>query len=78
MDTSYYKFGSSEPGSYSYYDHGHGYEVNGHGQGSYENRRPMVSSPMTTHQQTAAASRGWGGSRNANSHNNASECKFRS
>ncbi|XP_031401255.1 E3 ubiquitin-protein ligase BIG BROTHER-like isoform X2 [Punica granatum] len=77
MNTSYYKFGSSEPGSYSYYDQGHAYEVNAHGQEYYENRRPLVSSPMTPHQQTAAANSEWGGSTNANSHENAAECPRR-
>ncbi|KAK4741989.1 hypothetical protein SAY87_025577 [Trapa incisa] len=77
LDTSYYKFGPSELGSFSYYDHGHAYEVNDYGQGYCENRRPMVSSNMTTHQQTAAALRERSGSRNPNSHNNASECPRR-
>lgn len=77
MNTSYYKFGPSEPGSYSYYDHGHAYEVNGHGQGYYyENRRPLASSPMTIHQQTAAACSEWGGTTSATSHDNSIECKL--
>lgn len=75
MHTSYYKFSSSEPGNYSYYDQSHAYEVNGHGQGYYENRRPLVSSPVMTHQQPSATSVEWGGGTNVNSPDTIAECK---
>ncbi|KAK4745589.1 hypothetical protein SAY87_011901 [Trapa incisa] len=77
MHTSYYKFGSSEPGNYSYYDNAHAYEVNGHGQGYYESRRPLVSSPIITDPQPSAVSVEWGGSTNAFLPDNIAECPRR-
>lgn len=73
MSTSYYKFGLSDPGSTSYYDVVHAYEVNEHDP-SDEYRRPLENSPTMTNDQTAAANSEWAG-HNVSSLDNPVECK---
>lgn len=76
VNTNYYKVGSSEYGSnYSYYDYGHSYEVDGHGQAYHETRRPMVS-PSMTNEQTTAVGSGWEGNANSGSRDRSAACKF--
>ncbi|KAF8009190.1 hypothetical protein BT93_J0239 [Corymbia citriodora subsp. variegata] len=77
VNTNYYKMGSSEYGSnYSYYDYGHSYEVDGHGQAYHEIRRPMVS-PSMTNEQTTAVSSGWEGNANGGSRDRSAACPRR-
>lgn len=75
MNTSFYKFGLSEPGSTSYYDFGHVYEVHDHDLRSEEYRRPMENSPTMTNNQTAAPNSEWEGN-NSNTVDIPVECKY--
>lgn len=75
MNTSFYKFGLSEPGSTSYYDVVNAYEVNDHDPISDEYRRPLENSPTMTDDQTAAANSEWAGN-NTNNLDNPVECKW--
>ncbi|CAK9188214.1 unnamed protein product [Ilex paraguariensis] len=74
MNTSLYKFGLSEPGSFSYYDYGHAYVVNDHARGVDEYSRE--STPILVDQQTAALHAQCEGNSSATSHANPVECKF--
>ena len=75
MNTSFYKFGLSEPGSTSYYDVVNAYEVNDHDPRSDEYRRPLENSPTMTNDQTAAPNSEWAGN-NTNNLDNPVECKW--
>ncbi|KAK9273423.1 hypothetical protein L1049_018233 [Liquidambar formosana] len=64
MNTSLYKFGISEPGSTSYYDYFHAYEVSNHAPRIDEYRRPPENSSTMTDEQTPAVNTQWEGNAN--------------
>ncbi|KAF7805396.1 E3 ubiquitin-protein ligase BIG BROTHER-like [Senna tora] len=74
--TSFYKFGPSEPESTSYYQYGHGYEVNHHEPQMDEHIRPSENS-STFNEQTAAVSTEWGEGVNTTTRDNSVECPRR-
>lgn len=61
MTTSFYKFGASDPGGISYYDHAYAYGVNDHEPRIEEYRRPLAfeNSSTMTNVQTAAVNADW-------------------
>ncbi|GLT82195.1 hypothetical protein SLE2022_400890 [Rubroshorea leprosula] len=61
MTTNYYKFGLSDLGSFSYYDHGHLYELNDCEPRVEEYRRPS----MVSNEHNAAMNVPWEGNANA-------------
>ncbi|XP_022754060.1 E3 ubiquitin ligase BIG BROTHER-like isoform X2 [Durio zibethinus] len=67
MTTSFYKFGLSDSGNTSYYDHGHSYEVSNYELGVDEYRRASENSSSTSNEQTAAINMEWEGNANATS-----------
>ncbi len=75
-NTSFYKFGFSEPGSTSYQDHGHTYAVNDHEPRTDEYRRPFENSSTMINEQAAAAHTEWEGNAGTTTHDNPIECKF--
>ncbi|KAL5566617.1 hypothetical protein UlMin_029781 [Ulmus minor] len=76
-NTSYYKFGFSEPGNTSYYDGGHAYEVHDYDLRNEDYRRPLENSSTLTNEQSAAANSHWEGNANINTHDNPVECPRR-
>lgn len=72
MTTSYYKFGLSDSGSFSYYDHGHFYELNACEPRVEEYRRPSIVS----NEHNAAMNAPWEGNANAARRGNHVDCKF--
>ncbi|XP_050275548.1 E3 ubiquitin-protein ligase BIG BROTHER-like [Quercus robur] len=79
MNTSFYKFGFSEPGNTSYYDHGHTYAVNDHEPRIDEYRRPFENSSTMVNEQAAAAQTEWEGNAatSTTTHDNPIECPRR-
>ncbi|XP_038698418.1 E3 ubiquitin-protein ligase BIG BROTHER-like [Tripterygium wilfordii] len=75
-NTNFYKFGASESGTISYYDHCDPYEVNDHELQINENRRPMQD-PIVTNESTTAINTEWEGNVTANSHDHPIECTRR-
>lgn len=74
-NSTYYKFGPSDPENTSYYRYNHGYEVNHHEQLVDEYRRPSENS-STINEQTAAVSTEWGEGGNTDTQENSIECTF--
>lgn len=77
MNSSFYKFGLSEPtGSTSYYDVGHAYEVHRHNPNSDDYRRSMDDSSTMSRERTATLNSEWEGYTDTHAHENPIECKF--
>lgn len=76
MNANFYKFGISLPGSTSYYDHSHVYEVHDHEPQIDEYRRPLENSSTMTNEQTAAVNTEWEGNENMTMHDDPVECEF--
>lgn len=74
-NSSFYKFGLSEPENNSYYRYSHGYEVNHHEPLVDEYRRPSENS-LTINEQSAAVSTEWVEGGNTGTRDNSIECKF--
>jgi len=77
MNTNFYKFGFSEPGTTSYYDHSHAYVVNDHEPRIDEYRRPFENSSTMINEQTAALHTEWEGNASTTTHDNHIECPRR-
>lgn len=73
-NSTFYKFGLSEPENASYYRYNHGYDdVNHHEPLVDEYRRPSENS-STINEQTAAVSTEWGEGGNTGTRDNSIEC----
>lgn len=77
MNTSFYKFGLSEPGTTSYYDHGLAYAVNDHEPRIDEHRRPFENNSTMVNEQTATVHTEWEGNASTTMHDNPIECPRR-
>ncbi|WRX34431.1 zinc finger protein [Theobroma cacao] len=77
MTSSFYKFGLSDSGNISYYDHGHNYEVNNHELCVDEYRRASENSSSMSNEQTAAMNMEWEGNVNTMSRENPVDCPRR-
>uniref|UniRef100_A0A5B7BJ94 RING-type domain-containing protein n=1 Tax=Davidia involucrata TaxID=16924 RepID=A0A5B7BJ94_DAVIN len=74
MHTSLYKFGLSEPGSVSYYDHSYAHVVNDHALGIDEYSRHLENSSTMTNEETAAVHTQLAGNSSTTTHVNPLEC----
>ncbi|RDX71174.1 E3 ubiquitin ligase BIG BROTHER, partial [Mucuna pruriens] len=75
-NSSFYKFGLSEPENTSYYRYSHGYEVSHHEPLVDEYRRPSENS-LPINEQTAAVSTEWVEGGNTDTRDNSIECPRR-
>jgi len=75
-NANFYKFGISPPGSTSYYDPTHIYEVHDNGLRNEEYGRPLENSSTTTNEQTSRVNTEWEVNENRTSHDDPVECKF--
>ncbi|KAH1224764.1 E3 ubiquitin ligase BIG BROTHER [Glycine soja] len=75
-NSSFYKFGLSEPENNSYYRYSHGYEVNHHEPLVDEYRRPSENS-LTINEQSPAVSTEWVEGGNTDTQDNSIECPRR-
>ena len=76
MTTSFYKFGLSDSGNISYYDHGHSYDVSNQELCVDGYRRASENSLSMSNEQTAVMNMEWEGNENTISHENPVDCKF--
>lgn len=76
MNTNFYKFGLSEPGSTSYCDYAHPYEVNYHEPRIDESRRPSENSSTMNSEEAVAVDTVRERNTNTTSHVNSVECKW--
>ncbi|XVF69660.1 hypothetical protein PTKIN_Ptkin11bG0099500 [Pterospermum kingtungense] len=77
MATSFCKFGLSDSGSISYYDHGHTYEMSNHELFVDEYRRASENSSSINNDQTATMNMEWEGNVNTTSRENPVDCPRR-
>ncbi|XWS52501.1 hypothetical protein CRYUN_Cryun11dG0075900 [Craigia yunnanensis] len=77
MTTSFYKFGLSDSGNISYYDHGHSYDVSNHELCVDGYRRASENSSSMSNEQTAAMNMEWEGNENITSRENPVDCPRR-
>ncbi|KAL9407269.1 hypothetical protein Peur_004241 [Populus x canadensis] len=73
-NANFYKFGISPPGSTSYDDPTHIYEVHDNGLRNEEYGRPLENSSTTTNEQTSRVNTEWEVNENRTSHDDPVEC----